>query len=51
MKVTVVNSAGDGFCSNYAADTFYGNYCCIYADFEVVLSVPGMLVNLSVTIM
>ena len=49
MKVSVVNSAGDSFCWNYATDTFYGNYagdniCCIYAGFEVVLSVTGMLV-------
>ena len=49
MKVSVVNSAGE-------TDTFYGNYtsdnvCCIFAGFEVVLSVTGMLVDLSVTIM
>ena len=53
MKVSVVNSAGDSF---YANDTFYDNYasgdvCCIFAGFEVVLSVTGMLVDLSVTIM
>ena len=49
MKVSVVNSAGGSFCWNYATDTFYGNYagdaCCIYADFEAVLSVTGILVN------
>ena len=52
MKVSVVNSAGDSFCWNYGTDTFYGNYagdnvCCIYAGFEVVLSVTDMLVDLS----
>ena len=57
MKVSVVNSAGGSFGSNYATDTFYGNYagdnvCCIYAGFELVLSVTGMLVSdLSVAIM
>ena len=56
MKVSVVNSAGDSFCWNYATDTFYGNYtsdnvCCIFAGFEVVRSVTCMLVDLSVTIM
>ena len=57
MKVSVVNCAGDSFCWNYATtDTFYGNYasdnvCCIFAGFEVVLSVTGMLVDLSVVIM
>ena len=40
----------------YATDTFYGNcasdnICCIFAGFEVVLSVTGMLVDLSVAIM
>ena len=35
------------FFGNYAGD----NVCCIYADFEVVLSVTGILVDLSVTIM
>ena len=54
MKVSVVNSAGDSFCWNY--DTFYGNYAsdnvrCIFASFEVVLSVTGMLVDLPITIM
>ena len=54
MKVSVVNSAGDSFCWNYATDTFYGNYvsdnvCCIFAGFEEVLSVTDMLVDLSVT--
>ena len=56
MKVSVVNSAGDSFCWDYATDTFGGNYaidcvCCIFAGFEVVLSVTCMLVYLSVTIM
>ena len=56
VKVSVVNSAGDSFCWNYATDTFYGNYasgnvCCIFAGFEVVLSVTGILVDLCVTIM
>ena len=54
MIVSVVNSAGDTFCWNYAIDTFYGNYTsdyiyCIFAGFEVVFSVTGMLVDLSVT--
>ena len=53
VKVSVVNSVGGSFCWNYATDTFYGNYasdnvCCIFAGFEVVLSVTGMLVDLSV---
>ena len=43
------------FCWNYATDTFYGNFagdfCCIYAGFEVVLSVADMLVGLSVAVM
>ena len=51
IKVSVVNPAGGSFCWNYATDTFYGNYagdvCCIYAGFEVVLFVTGMLVGLS----
>ena len=55
MKVSVVNSAGVSFCCNYATDTFYGNYasnnvCCIFAGFEVLVSVTGILVDLSVTI-
>ena len=42
---------GGSFSWNYGTETFYGNYvgdnnCCIYAGFEVVLSVTGMLVNL-----
>ena len=41
---------------SFGADTFYGNYagnnvCCIYADFELVLSVTGMLKDISVAIM
>ena len=57
MKVSVVISAGGSFCCNYATDLcIYGNYvsdnvCCILADFQVLLSVSGMLVDLSVTIM
>ena len=47
MKVSVVNFAGGSFYGNYASD----NICCIFAGFEVVLSVTGMLVDLSVTIM
>ena len=51
MKVSVVNSAGDSSCWNYATDTLYGNYasdnvCCIFAGFEVVLSVTEMLADL-----
>ena len=56
MKVSVVNSAGDSFCWDYATHTFYGNYasdkvCCIFAGFEVVLSAISTLVDLPVTIM
>ena len=57
MKVSVVNSAGGSLCCNYAADLcIYDNYasdhvCCIFADFQVLLSVTGMLVDLSVTIL
>ena len=56
MKVSVVNSAGDSLCWNYATDTFYDNYasdsdCCIFAGFEVVPFVTVMLLDLSVTIM
>ena len=57
MKVSVVNSAGGSFCWNYAIDLcIYGNYasdniCCIFAGFQVLLSVTGMLVDLSVTVM
>ena len=55
VKISVVNSAGGSFCWNYATDTFYGNYaggnvCRIYAGFEVVFFVTGMLVDLSVVI-
>ena len=55
MKVSVVNSAGSSFCWNYATDTFHDNYVgenlgCIYASFKVVLSVTGMLMDLSVVI-
>ena len=57
MKVSVVNSAGGSFCCNYATDLcIYGSYasdnvCCIFTDFQVLLSVTGILVDLSVTIM
>ena len=57
MRVSVVISAGGSFCCNYATDLcIYGNYasdnvCCILAGFQVLLSVTGMLVDLSVTIM
>ena len=56
VKVSVVNSAGDSFCWNYVTDTFYGNcasdnVCCFFADFELLLSVTGILMDLSVTIM
>ena len=56
-EVSVVNSAGGSFCCNYATDLCaYSNYtsenvCCIFADFQVLLSVTSMLVYLSVTIM
>ena len=56
MKVSVVIFAGSSFCCNYATDLcIYGNYasgdaCCILAGFEVLPSVTGMLVELSVTI-
>ena len=57
MKLSVVISAGGSFCCNYATDLcIYGNYasdnvCCIFAGFQVLLSVTGMLVDLSVAIM
>ena len=57
MKVSAVISAGGSFCCNYVTDLFiYGNYasdnvCCILVRFQVLLSVTGMLVGLSVTIM
>ena len=57
MKVSVVISAGGSFCCNYVTDPcIYGNYasdnvCCIFAGFQVLLSVTGMLVDLSVTTM
>ena len=56
MKVSMVISAGGSFCCNYATDLcIYGNYasdnvCCIFAGFQVLLSVADMLVDLSVTI-
>ena len=57
VKVAAVNSAGGSFCWNYATDLcIYGNYasdnvCCIFVGFQVLLSVTGTLVDLSVTIM
>ena len=57
MKLSVVISAGGSLCCNYATDLcIYGNYasdnvCCIFAGFQVLLSVTGMLVDLSVKIM
>ena len=55
MKVSVVNSVGDSFCWNYGTKTHVNyagdNVCCIYAGLEVVLSVTGILVDLSVAIM
>ena len=57
MKNFVVNSAVGIFCCNYANDLcIYDNYasdnvCCIFAGFQVLLSVAGMLVDLSVAIM
>ena len=53
VNVSVINSAGGSIFWNYGTDTFYGNYAgdnvsCIYAGFEVVLSVTGMLADLSV---
>ena len=56
MKVSVVICAGGSFCCNYATDLcIYGNYandniCYILAGFQVLLSVTGMLVDLSVTV-
>ena len=55
-EICLVNSAGGRFCWNYATVTFNGNCagdnaCCIYAWSEVVLSVTGILVDLSVAIM
>ena len=57
MKVSVVISAAGSFCCNSATDLcIYGNYVsdnvyCILAGFQVLLSVTGMLVDLSVIIM
>ena len=54
VRVSVVISTGGSFWWNYASGTFYGNcagdVCCIYAGFEVVLFVTGMLEDLSVAI-
>ena len=56
MKVSAVISAGGSFFCNNATDLcIYGNYtsdnvCCILAGFQVLLSVTGMLVDLSVKI-
>ena len=43
----VAASGTDTFNGKHAGD----NNCCIYAGFEVVLSVTGMFVDLSVAIM
>ena len=57
VKVSVVNSGDGCFCCNYATDLcIYGNYasenvCCIFAGFQVLLSITGMLVDLSATTM
>ena len=54
VKVSVVIFAGGSLCCNYATDLcIYSNYtndniCCIFAGFQVLLSVTGMLVGLSV---
>ena len=55
VKVFIVNSAGGSFCWNSGTDTFYGNYagdnvCCIYAGFQVILSVTGILVDIFIAI-
>ena len=56
VKVSVVISAGDSFCCNYATDLCSYNMaimlvkCCILAGSQVLLSVTGKLVDLSVTI-
>ena len=56
MKLSVVISAGGSLCCNYATDLcIYGNYasdnvCCVLAGFQVLLSVTGMLADLSVKI-
>ena len=57
MKLSIVISAGGSLCCNYATDLcIYGSYasdnaCCILASFQVLLSVTGVLVDLSVKIM
>ena len=53
MKVSLVNSTDGSFCSNYATDLFIyasDNLYCIFAGFQVLFSVAGMLVDLTVTI-
>ena len=56
MKVSVVISAGGSLYFNYATDLCIcrnyasDNVWCIFAGFQVLLSVNGMLVDLSVTI-
>ena len=54
MKVSVVNSAGGILCWKYGTEISYKNYpgdvFCIYAGFDVVLSVTCMLVDLSFAI-
>ena len=55
MKASIVNSADGNFCWNYGTDTFYGknadDYVCCTVGFEVVISVTGTLMDLSVAIM
>ena len=57
MKLSIVISAGGSLCCNYATDLcIYGSYasdnaCCILASFQVLLSVDGVLVDLSIKIM
>ena len=56
MKVSVVISAGGSLCCNYVTDLcIYSNYAsdvyCIFAGFQVLLYVTGLLVDFSVTIM
>ena len=57
MKLSIVISAGGSLCWNYATDLcIYGSYasdnaCCILAGFQVLLSVAGVLGDLSIKIM
>ena len=56
ILVSVVISAGGSLCCIYATDlSIYSDYAsdnvyCIFAGFQVLRSVTGMLVDLSVTI-